>query len=295
MSGAIPAVLDHVAVAFEAQADAWPRYVSQLGGSYGFGAESPGFDFHQLTFGGGMNLEVLSPARVGQNDFLRRFLDHTGPSAHHLTFKVRDLTAALAAVEACGLRPVGVNRAVPEWQEAFLHPKDGPGIVIQLAQPGPDPDGGSDGSDRHDEAWGHAPVGFPVPPLPAAALQHAALAVASTGRELAVFVDLLGGDVRGSGVDAALGGSWTDLAWPGPGRIRLLEPLPGPAGADLRDWLGDRRGRLHHLAFSGAPIGLSAGSSSSVSIPDAVALPGDASRLHVTPERNHGVRLVLSP
>lgn len=279
MPGAAPtvaAVLDHVAVAMESPADAWPRYVTQLGGAYAFGSPSPGFDFHQLAFRGGMNLEVLSPARVEQNDFLRRFLDHTGPSAHHVTFKVPDLTAALAAVEARGLRPVGVNRASPTWQEAFLHPKDGPGIVIQLAQPGPD-------DHDHGTGWGPAPAGFPTPARPAAELRHAALAVASAARELAVFADLLGGTVVGTGTDTALGAAWTELAWPGPGRIRLLEPLPGPAGTALRAWLGDRRGRLHHIAFAG------------VSTPDAVALAGDPSRAEVAPQRNHGVRLVLTP
>ncbi len=282
---AIPAVLDHVAIAVERQSDAWPRYVAQLGGRFDFGSPSPGFDFHQLAWRRGMNLEVLSPARIHQNDFLRRFLDHTGPSAHHVTFKVPDLTAAIEAVEARGLRPVGVNRASPDWQEAFLHPKDGPGIVIQLAQPGPDDHDGHDAPDGHadDDGWGVAPEEFPAPAPVAAELLHAALAVASIERELDVFVGLLSGRIEATGSDDALGARWTQLAWPGPGRIRLLQPADDDAGEALRTWLGDRRGRLHHVAFAGA------------SVPDGVPLAGDPTRLEVVPEANLGVRLVLTP
>ena len=66
---------------------------------------------------------------------------------------------------------------------------------------------------------------------------------------LGLFRDLLGGAVTGG---AAPGGSWqsVDVAWAGPLTLRLVAPTSG-AGATtpLRTWLGDRPGRVHHLAF----------------------------------------------
>ena len=37
-------------------------------------------------------------------------------------------------IKASGIEPVGVNLANPDWKEAFLHPCNTHGIVIQVAQ-----------------------------------------------------------------------------------------------------------------------------------------------------------------
>src|SRR6185437_14138415 len=39
-----------------------------------------------------------------------------------------------ASIKAAGIEPVGVNLSSPGWKEAFLHPRDAHGIVIQVAQ-----------------------------------------------------------------------------------------------------------------------------------------------------------------
>src|SRR5437763_16014971 len=114
---------DHVAVGTERSADAWPRYIGQLGGRWMGGMPDPGFVWTQLKYSNGMRLEVLEPHQPEQNDFLQRFIERNGPGPHHLTFKVPDLAAALPIVEAAGYRPVGVNMAMDGWKEAFLHPK----------------------------------------------------------------------------------------------------------------------------------------------------------------------------
>ena len=67
--------LDHVAVAVEQWADAWPRFVGVLGGRWMSGGKGPGFAPSQLGFANGMRVEVLEPHLVEHNDFLRRFLD----------------------------------------------------------------------------------------------------------------------------------------------------------------------------------------------------------------------------
>src|SRR4051812_28213841 len=261
--------LDHVAVATERMADAWPRYAGDLAGEWVAGGGTPGFWSAQVRYANGMKVEVLEPYEVEQNDFLRRFLDRNGPGPHHVTYKVFDIVAALALVEAAGYRPVSVNLSDPQWKEAFIHPKDAPGIVVQLA-----PSGG-DG-----ERISPPPADFPAPRTAApSTLVHLADAAASLDDGLSLFRDLLSGQETARGEDE--GARWVDLAWPGPGRIRLLQPTS--PSSPLAAWIGNRKGRLHHLRFS---------VKDTTAIGDATALADGMSE--VAPERNLGVRLVLA-
>jgi len=263
----IVADLDHVALAAERQDHLWPRYAGDLGGRWHGAGDSPGFDSAQLLYANGMKVETLEPHRVAENDFLRRFLDRNGPGPHHLTFKVPDIEAALAEVERAGFTPVGVNLADPGWMEAFLHPREVPGVVVQLAQ-----------SSGEGGWWSDPPASLPPPrPSGPATLVHAAHSVASLDIGLRLFADVLGGAEAGRG--EAGDARWVDLDWPGGGRVRLLAPNgEGPVG----DWLGGRPGRFHHLAFRGPdPAG----------IPGAKPTAGD--QWVIEPDDNLGTRLVL--
>ena len=104
--------LDHVAVAVEQWADAWPHFAVDLGGEWVSGGAGPGFSPMQLRYANEMKVEVISPHRVDVNDFLRRFLDRRGPGPHHLTFKVPDIRDALGRCEAAGISPVNVAACV---------------------------------------------------------------------------------------------------------------------------------------------------------------------------------------
>lgn len=269
--------LDHVAVASESWAEAWPRYVVELGGEWSSGGQNVGFAPHQLRFANGARLEVLQPWEVDGNSFLRRFLDASGPGPHHLTFKVPDLAAALAGAKAAGLSPVGIDLSDPGWKEAFLHPREATGVVVQLAQA--------------EGFWeSPQPEGFPTrrPPEPAA-LTHVVHVVADLDRGLQLFAGLLGGtELRR---DDAPDGSWRSvtLSWGGPLSLRLVGPLPGglPSGA-LVEWLDGRSGRIHHLAFSQVGTATTPGAA----LP---GLTGDQVPCQVvTPEDNLGVRLVVA-
>lgn len=257
--------LDHVAVAAESAFDAWPRYAGDLAGRWLAGGATLGFASAQVVYANGMKVEVLEPHMVESNDFLRRFLDHRGPGPHHMTFKVRDLAAALVTVEEAGYRPINVDLRDPMWKEAFIHPKDAPGVVVQLAQ--------SEG-----EWVSPAPDGFPRPARDTAHLVHVTHAVADMKEGLRMFRDLLGGVETGEGADGT--GRWVDLTWPGPGRVRLLEPA---AGTPAAGWVGAAAGRIHHLAFACDNPG---------------SLPGAEPRtdglFEVSPEQNLGVRLVVA-
>ena len=255
-------ILDHVAVAYERRRDAWARFGGDLPGAYLAGGTGNGFANYQLDYANGMRLEVLEPAQVDQNDFLRRFLDRNGTGPHHLTYKVADIEAAIAVIGEAGFHPVGVNIGFPFWKELFLHPKEVPGVVIQIAQ---SEGGGWDST---------TPPGFPSPRTSEhASLDRVAHAVADRDEGLRVFRDLLGGAVDDEGPD------WIELGWRRGGRVRLLT---GPAVAA---WLDGRAGRVHHLAFTTRdPSGIA----------DAVRV-GESEVFEVAPEHNHGTRLRLHP
>lgn len=136
-----------------------------------------------------------------------------------------------------------------------------PGIVVQVAQAAGD--------------W-EAPPPADLP-APAAArparLDHVGHAVADLPAAVALFGGVHGGRVAGEG------DGWVDLAWAGGGAVRLLDAAASPA---LADWVGDRRGRPHHLAFA-------------VDDPAAVpgAVPAGDECWEVAPGDNLGARLVL--
>ena len=157
------------------------------------------------------------------------------------------------------------------WKEAFLHPKTCHGIVVQVAQ----------------TPFADSSYEFPSPEraseLPPARVSRPASfdrvvhLVASLDGALELFRDLLGGRVDADGRDGD-GSRTVDLAWPGPGRIRLVEP----ADAERRAWLGERTGRVHRLEFT---------LDNPAAVPGAFAV-GDGSYT-VEPEVNRGVRLLL--
>jgi hypothetical protein len=261
--------LDHVALAAERHADLWPRLVGDLGARWAGDGETPGFRFAQVCFDGDLRVEVLEPYRVEENDFLRRFLDRSGPGPHHLTFKVPDIRAALDDLDRAGWTAINVDLSDPGWQEVFLHPKAAHGIVVQLAQ-----------ADEELEP------GTPPPELPLprrgrpAALRRIVHAVADLDRAAHLFRDLLGGAPSTAGRIELGDHLALELTWPGPWRLRLVQPT---AEGPLATWLGDRPGRLHHLEMAvDDPAG----------VPQ--ARPSGDGTYEVTPEDAHGTRLVVT-
>lgn len=257
--------LDHVAVAVERWRDGWPRFREALGGEWDGGGSTIGFAPHQLTYASGMRVEILRPHAVEQNDFLRRFIDRNGVGPHHLTYKVDDIRAAIEDATAAGVPPVSVSFEDPSWMEAFLHPKAAHGIVVQLAQ--------ADPSEWDD----------PDPPrsLPAAGPQTDLLRIVHSVADLdgatELFAGLLGGEEREP--VAPLPGPGVELGWPSGGVVALVRPAPGSAEAE---WLGDRPGRLDHVAFA---------------VDDPGAFPGARRRAdgssELAPDPLTGTRLVL--
>ena len=127
-----PVLFDHIAIAVPRLADAEPILAGQLGGRSTFGATTDDYRYWHWRYEGGGDLEVLEPA--GEDGFLHRFLSQRGPGIHHVTFTVPSLNEACERARASGYSIVGYDDSEPEWMEAFLHPREAQGIVVQFAQ-----------------------------------------------------------------------------------------------------------------------------------------------------------------
>ena len=230
-------VMDHVAVVSERAWDNVIRYSRDLGGRWIGGpdndpASQAGDDFYfcQVSFDGGARVEILEPIEHPGSDFLHRFLARNGPGPHHFTFKTPDFADTVGALGAAGYNVIGVNEENPLWKEAFLHPKDSWGIVIQIAW-----DGGG--------GWDDAP---PLPPTRhgrLASLETVVHLVADVQAAAALFTGPLGMEQTDEWKDPNVGAG-VDLR-SGPWNLKLIQPID----LNLAHWMGNRPGRLQLLHF----------------------------------------------
>jgi len=205
---------DHIALAVPRLVDAQAVLVGQLGGVSSFGAVTEAFRFWHWRFEGGGRLEVLEPA--GADGFLHRFLAQRGPGIHHVTFTVPDLREACDHARAHEYSIVGYDDSDPEWKEAFLHPREALGIVVQLAQPGPPPPNGPKPS-----RW--RPPPDPADPPPPVTMLGLRLRAGSRERAHTQWGLILDGD----GEDAPDG--TLVYRWPGSFLRITVEIAPGAA------------------------------------------------------------------
>ena len=213
------AILDHLAIGTPTLTPGWELFSGVLGGTWGSGGDSPGFWWGQLEFAAGPQIELLTPNGDPDADFLERFLASHGAGPHHLNFHVTDIEDTLTRIRAHGIEPVGVNLDNPGWKEAFLHPRDAHGIVIQVAQQG----------------WPYrsAPPAELPEPGPSTSFDLIEHHVSDLDRAMRLFGDVLDGQVET--VDAAT----VELTWPRGRRIRLVREDELPRG-----------GALHHVRFT---------------------------------------------
>lgn len=144
--------LDHVAIAVSRATDVTDFLVGKLGARPLDSGPGVGFLWWQFAFARGGVVEILEP-HGPPGGFLHRFLERQGHGVHHVTFKVDDLAAAANHARSQGYEIVGYSDQFPAWKEAFLHPKQAQGIVVQLAE-------------SHPELEPDEMQHFPFPPLP---------------------------------------------------------------------------------------------------------------------------------
>ena len=129
--------LDHVAFGVPDVAPIAKLLAEDLGGRALESGPGNGFVFWQWEFAGGGAIEIIVPDGP-PGGFLHRFLDARGAGPHHITFKVPDIHAALDRARSLGYEPVGFDDRFPGWKEAFLHPKQAQGIVVQIVEAHPE-------------------------------------------------------------------------------------------------------------------------------------------------------------
>ncbi len=124
---------DHVAVAVHNAAEAAQIFSDILGGELvgGMAVPDEGFRFVQYRYPNRMKIELLEP--LGETGFLPKFLAHRGEGVHHLTFKVTQIESKLDILRSRGIEPVHVVLHGP-WKEAFIHPKQAHGVLVQLLE-----------------------------------------------------------------------------------------------------------------------------------------------------------------
>jgi methylmalonyl-CoA/ethylmalonyl-CoA epimerase len=228
------AILDHLAIGTAALGGGWELFGGVLGGTWAYGDDSPGFWWGQLKFAAGPKIELLTPTGGPDAAFLERFLAARGAGPHHFNFLVTDIEDTLARIKAFGIEPVGVSLADPAWREAFLHPRDAHGIVIQVAQ-----EDGTPASPPPRE------LGEPGPPARFDLIEHH---VGDLDGAVRLFTEVLDGQLEAAETGGAAGPAGTaELTWPGGKRIRLVREDGLPMG-----------GALHHIRFSRAAGAFSA-------------------------------------
>ena len=87
----------------------------------------------QYRFPEGGRLELVTSIREGS--FVSRFLERRGEGVHHLTLRVSDLPAQVERLRSAGVELLMVNLEDPSWREAFIHPKNAHGVLVQIAEP----------------------------------------------------------------------------------------------------------------------------------------------------------------
>jgi methylmalonyl-CoA/ethylmalonyl-CoA epimerase len=127
------AQLDHVAVAVHDAAESAKLFRDVIGGELvGFGDNvEQGFRFVQYRFPNGGKVELVTPIADG---FVSRFLETRGEGVHHVTFTVTDLRSQVQRMQAGGVELIMVNVDDEHWREAFIHPKNAHGVLIQVAE-----------------------------------------------------------------------------------------------------------------------------------------------------------------
>jgi methylmalonyl-CoA/ethylmalonyl-CoA epimerase len=228
-------LLDHIAIALPRIADAPSILEAVLGGVAERNQPSGVFRWASWIYTGGGRIEILEP--MGPDGFLHRFLSAHGPGVHHVTFKVPDLAAFCRRAERHGYGIVGRDESDPSWKEAFLHPKQALGIVVQLAE-----------ARALSGAPGAAPPGRPDAP-PSVRILGLRMRAHSSERAITQWRDILGAEVEG-GPAAGL-----SFRWPGSPMRILVDVDPTGAEGPLAIEVASARG-LASLEEAGARLGI---------------------------------------
>jgi methylmalonyl-CoA epimerase len=127
--------LDHIGIAIDDLAAALAFYRDALGleieATEDVGSQRVRAHFVPL---GNASLELLEA--TSPESTIARFVERRGPGLHHITLRVDDIDAALAALKARGVRLID-ERARPGAEHArvaFIHPSAAHGVLVELKE-----------------------------------------------------------------------------------------------------------------------------------------------------------------
>jgi LAO/AO transport system kinase len=147
--GSMAATLDHVGIAVTDASEAADVFARGLGLDVSE-IESVPTEHVRVRFVpvGTARLELLEPS--SPESVIGKFIERRGPGLHHVTLRVRDITAALARLEAAGVRLVDrqPRRGAGGSLVAFIHPSAAQGVLIELKEAAR----GDDGAEKADGA-----------------------------------------------------------------------------------------------------------------------------------------------
>lgn len=125
--------IDHVSMASADLAETL-RLFEQFGLRLTYVEDLPaeGVRSNQLD-AGNTSIEVLEPLRSDAS--VQQFLDRRGQGLHHICFRVDDLEATIAQMQAAGFELVNPQpREDGQGRRVFLHPRSGSGVLMGFVQ-----------------------------------------------------------------------------------------------------------------------------------------------------------------
>lgn len=127
------ATIDHVAIAVRDIRASMRLYSEILGAPFLFAGDNhaQAFRWAQFRLPAGGKFELVTPLGEG---FVSRYLERRGEGVHHVTLKVPDIHAAIARLEDAGIPLLSVSTEHESWKEAFVHPRDANGVLLQFAE-----------------------------------------------------------------------------------------------------------------------------------------------------------------
>lgn len=84
---------------------------------------------------GATQIQLLAPSRPDST--IAKFIGRSGPGLQQLAYRVTDIEAACAAIQAKGLRLLfpEPKRGTSDSRINFIHPKDAGGVLVELVEP----------------------------------------------------------------------------------------------------------------------------------------------------------------
>lgn len=127
--------LDHVGIAVRSLTERVPLYKDLLGLPLVDEEDVPTERVRVAFLGAGeTHVELLEP--LGGEGPIADFLAKHGEGIHHICFEVADIEAVLGRVRDAGLNVIGEapRRGAGGRRVAFLHPRSGGGVLIEISE-----------------------------------------------------------------------------------------------------------------------------------------------------------------